>query len=57
MLFVKKEIMYKLDILQIVFNGIDGDSFQGDIALDHIMLFSGECGKSKVERLTVLIFL
>ncbi|VDI06982.1 Hypothetical predicted protein [Mytilus galloprovincialis] len=33
---------------KIVFNGIDGDSFQGDIALDHIMLFSGECDNSSV---------
>ncbi|VDI15470.1 Hypothetical predicted protein, partial [Mytilus galloprovincialis] len=30
--------------LQIVFNAIDGNGFQGDIALDHIMLFLGECG-------------
>ncbi|XP_071136995.1 uncharacterized protein [Mytilus edulis] len=28
---------------QIIFNGIDGIGYKGDIALDHILLFSGNC--------------
>ncbi|XP_063404417.1 MAM domain-containing glycosylphosphatidylinositol anchor protein 2-like [Mytilus trossulus] len=28
---------------KIIFNGIDGSGYMGDIALDHILLFSGNC--------------
>jgi len=31
--------------VQIIFNATDGDGYTGDIALDQIMLFPGECGK------------
>ncbi|CAC5395313.1 CORIN [Mytilus coruscus] len=34
--------------LKIIFNGVDGNGYQGDIALDHIMLFSGECDNSTI---------
>ncbi|XP_071143372.1 enteropeptidase-like [Mytilus edulis] len=46
--YYKKLYIQPANNLKIVFNGIDGDSFQGDIALDHIMLFSGECDNSSV---------
>ncbi|CAG2249820.1 PRSS7 [Mytilus edulis] len=34
--------------IKIIFSGIGGSSYNGDIALDHIMLFSGECDNSTV---------
>ena len=34
-----------LFFMQIIFNAIDGDGYTGDIALDQIMLFPGECGR------------
>jgi hypothetical protein len=34
-----------LFFMQIIFNAIDGDGYAGDIALDQIMLFPGECGR------------
>ncbi|XP_052085911.1 MAM and LDL-receptor class A domain-containing protein 2-like [Mytilus californianus] len=34
--------------IKIMFNGVGGSGYYGDIALDHIMLFSGECDNSTV---------
>ncbi|VDI44179.1 Hypothetical predicted protein [Mytilus galloprovincialis] len=33
---------------QIIFNGIDGNGYKGDIALDHILLFSGNCNNNTI---------
>ncbi|CAC5403880.1 TMPRSS15 [Mytilus coruscus] len=46
--YYKKLYIQPASNLQIVFNGIDGNGYQGDIALDHILLFSGECDNSSV---------
>lgn len=43
--FMTPYIYFFFFILQIIFSGIGGSSYNGDIALDHIMLFSGECGR------------
>jgi len=33
-----------LGLFQIIFIATDGDGYQGDIAIDHILLFEHECG-------------
>ncbi|CAC5422245.1 unnamed protein product [Mytilus coruscus] len=46
--YYKKLYIQSASSLQIMFNAIDGQSSYGDIALDNIMLFTGECGPKTI---------
>ncbi|XP_063401799.1 MAM and LDL-receptor class A domain-containing protein 1-like [Mytilus trossulus] len=46
--YYKKLYIQSACNLQIIFNSIDGQNSYGDIALDNIMLFAGECGPQTI---------
>ena len=42
-------------LLQIFINGIRGENYEGDIAIDDVILRSGSCGNYHYTKLTKII--